>query len=158
MIEVKDGSRALQFDGRLIANSTSWRRGADRWVEFNLYRTDSGKYVINRIGMSLLYHAPDCEVVRRNNLRDEPASERHRDAIPCPICRPHQNGNFPIICPERPRHWAQVCETADAVVEALQKYDDNGSRYLTYVAKRLLEAASEVDNAIDAAYRIEIIN
>ena len=47
MIEVKDGSRVYQFEGRLIANSTSWRRGADRWVEFTLYRTDGGKYIIS---------------------------------------------------------------------------------------------------------------
>lgn len=157
-IQVKDGTRLLEFEGRLIANSTSWRRGADRWVEFTLYRTNSGKYIISRMGMSLLYHDPGCEVVSRNNLREEPLSTLDRDAVPCDICRPTGNGNFPIICPEKPRHWAQVCESADAVVEALQKYDDNGSRYLTYVAKRLLEAASEEDVEIDAAYRIETIS
>lgn len=156
-IRVKDGARHLEFEGRLLASSTSWRRGSDRWVEFNLYRTQGGKYIINRIGMSMLYHDPECEVVRRNNLREEPRSTLSPDAVPCDICCPERNGNFAIVCPERPRHWAQVCDHADAVVEALQKYDDNGSRYLTYVAKRLLEAASEEDIELDAAYRIETI-
>lgn len=157
-IRVKDGTRHLEFEGRLLANSTSWRRGSDRWVEFNLYRSNGGKYIISRTGMSLLYHDPACEVVRRNNLREEPRSTLELEAVPCEICRPTGTGSFPIICPERPRHWAQVCDSADAVVEALQKYDDNGSRYLTYVAKRLLEAASEEDVELDAAYRIETIS
>jgi hypothetical protein len=43
------------------------------------------------------------------------------------------------------------------VLEALYKYDDGGARYLTRVAERLLEDASDVDSGIEAVYRIELI-
>jgi hypothetical protein len=157
MKQVRDGSRILQFEGRLIGTSTSWRRGSNRWVEFSLYKTDeTGVYILSRTGISLLYHYPECDVVERNKLREEPASELSRDAIPCPECHPDR-ANFPLVCPEKPRHWAQVCDDALSVVESLTKYDETGSRYLTFVAKRLLEDASEVDDDIADVYQVQTI-
>jgi len=43
------------------------------------------------------------------------------------------------------------------VLEALYKYDQSGARYLTNVAQRLLEDASDLDKGIDSIYRVEII-
>ena len=157
MIQVKDGSRVIQFEGELIGSSSSWRRGAERWVEFQLYRTkDRGIYVLSRIGVSTLFHEPDCDIVRRNNLRETPRSELNPHATPCPECRPDMS-TFPIVCPERERHWAQICETPRSVFEALVKYDTSGSQYLTFVAKRLLEAASDKDSRISDVYLVQTI-
>jgi hypothetical protein len=62
-----------------------------------------------------------------------------------------------MVSPEMPRYWAQVSDTAEAVVDSLYKYDEAGARYLTGVAERLLEEASVVDAAIEGAYRVETI-
>jgi hypothetical protein len=62
-----------------------------------------------------------------------------------------------LIVPEKHRYWAQVSEEPDAVLEALYKYDQGGARYLTNVAQRLLEEASEKDEHIESVYRIELI-
>lgn len=157
MKQVQDGSRVLQFEGSLIGTSTSWRRGSHRWVEFKLYKTaETGKYIISRAGVSLLYHHPECGVVERNKLREVPISELSQDAVPCDLCRP-DTVNFPFICPERNRNWAQVCDDAQGVIESLMKYDDAGSAYLTYVAQRLLEEASDRDDSIAQAYRVQTI-
>ena len=43
------------------------------------------------------------------------------------------------------------------MLEALYKYDDGGARYLTKVAERLLEDASEIDKGIESIYRVELI-
>lgn len=157
MIRVRDGSRILQFDGRLLAHSTSWRDGSYRWVEFNLYRTEAGSYVLSRIGQSLLYHMPECRVVARNALHEVPRSEVGRDSRPCDMCRPQDQPTFPIICPERPRYHAQVCDGPEAVLDSLHRYDAAGSRYLTLVASRLLDIASELDDNIADIYKIETI-
>lgn len=158
MIQVKDGPRILQFEGRLIGDSTSWRPGSFRWVEFRLYRTqEEGRYVLARVGLSLLYHLPECDVVERNNLKEVPRSELTRDSRACPECLP-DSINLPIVCPERPRNWAQVCDTPEAVIEALTKYDDAGNRYLTFVAQRLLDNASDHDDELGNVYRIETIH
>jgi hypothetical protein len=156
VIQVKDSSRVLQFDGKMIAHSTSWRRGQYRWVEFTLYRTTSGVYVIARVGMSMLYHHPDCKVVSRNNLKESPAQALEQNAYPCTECHPEFNRSV-NICMEKPRHWAQVCDSPEAVLEALYKYDEAGNRYLTLVAQRLMEEASEEDVLINNIYGVETI-
>jgi hypothetical protein len=61
------------------------------------------------------------------------------------------------VFPEKHRYWAQVSEEPDAVLDALYKFDQGGARYLTNVAQRLLEDASEKDEAIESVYRIEMI-
>ncbi len=155
MYEVKDGSRTLQFSGRLLGESSSWRRGSTRWIEFKLYKTENGSYILSRVGVSLIFHGAACPLVKRYNLTEAPADELKSDAIPCEECYP--NKNLPIIFPEKDRTWAQVSEDPEPVLEALYKYDQGGARYLTNVAQRLLEQASNVDDRIDNVYRVEMI-
>lgn len=155
MYEVKDGSRTLQFEGKLLAESSSHRYGSTRWIEFKLYRTGSGSYVLSRTGVSLVYHAGACPLVGRYGLQEADVESLHAHAVPCPECQPTYD--LPIVFPEKYRHWAQVSEDPEAVLEALYKYDDNNARYLTKVAERLLETASESDSGIDSVYRIELI-
>lgn len=62
-----------------------------------------------------------------------------------------------VVDGERDRSWVQRNEDAAGVVDALYMVGDEGQQYLTHVAKRLLGSASEVDVAIDRAYRYERI-
>ncbi len=155
MFEVKDGSRVLQFNGRLLGESTSWRKGSSRWIEFALYRTENGSYILSRIGVSLVYHCPSCPLVKNYNLVEGSPEELDDDAISCDVCSPVRD--LPVIFPEKYRYWAQVSEDPRPVLDALYKYDPNGARYLTNVAQRLLEQAAENDERIDAIYRVEMI-
>lgn len=153
--QVKDGSRTLQFNGRLLGESSSWRKGSTRWIEFALYKTDNGAYVLSRVGVSLVFHGAACTLVKRYGLVEASIDSLDEDAIPCEECNP--SFKLPLVFPEKNRTWAQVSEDPDAVLEALYKYDQGGARYLTHVAQRLLEAASKRDEKIDAVYRIETI-
>jgi hypothetical protein len=155
MIEVKDGNRTLYVDGVLLAKSTSYRRGSTRWIEFELYKTVSGQYVLSRVGVSLVYHGAACTLVTTYNLQEMPFNETHRDSIPCERCEPDESAD--LVFPEKNRYWAQVSDQATAVLDALYKYDDGGARYLTNVAQRLLEEASKKDQKIAEVYRFEII-
>jgi hypothetical protein len=155
MYEVKDGTRTLQFNGRLLAKSSSWRRGSTRWIEFELYKTENGSYVLSRVGISLVFHGAACPLVGRYGLTEIHANELNDDSIPCETCQPMLDAQ--LLFPEKPRYWAQVSEEATAVLEALYKYDDGGARYLTRVAQRLLEDASDIDTGIEQVYRIELI-
>ncbi len=155
MHEVKDGSRTLQFSGKLLAESSSWRRGSTRWIEFKLYKTDNGSYILSRIGVSLIFHGAACPLVKRYGLIEASASTLDKDALPCEECYPTRSAE--MIFPEKHRYWAQVSEEATPVLEALYKYDQGGARYLTKVAERLLEDASDIDRGIEQVYRIELI-
>jgi hypothetical protein len=153
--QVRDGARTLEFEGTLLAHSSSWRAGAQRWVEFFLYKTASGTYVLSRVGLSLLFHRTDCAIVRRNKLKLAEAAGLDEGSAPCEICSPERTGT---ICPERPRYWAQVYEEAQGVIEGCWKYDEHGAHYYTMVARRLLEEASKTDSDIESAYLIEYVN
>jgi hypothetical protein len=155
MYEVKDGSRTLQFNGVQLGKSSSHRRGSTRWIEFELYRTESGQYVLSRVGVSLVFHGAACPLVKRYGLQELISSDLHRDALPCEDCNPTDEAE--MVFPEKYRYWAQVSEDPDAVLDALYKYDQGGARYLTNVAQRLLEDASEQDDKIEKVYRVEMI-
>ena len=155
MHEVKDGSRTLQFNGKLLAESSSWRRGSYRWIEFKLYKTDNGSYVLSRVGVSLIYHGAACPLVKRYGLVEMPADTLEKDATPCEECYPTRAAV--MIFPEKRRYWAQVSDEATPVLESLYKYDQGGARYLTNVAQRLLEDASDIDRGIETVYRVEVI-
>lgn len=155
MYEVKDGSRTLKFEGDHLAMSSSWREGSDRWIEFDLYRTTSGSYVLSRVGVSLIYHGSACPLVKRYGLQEESVTVLDRDAKPCNECRPTLD--LPLVFPEKQRSWAQVKETPEAVLKSLYKYDEDGSRYLTKVAERLLNEASDEDDDIRSIYQVELI-
>jgi hypothetical protein len=155
MYTVKDGARSLQFNGKLLGQSTSKRNDSTRWIEFELYKTDSGSYILSRIGVSLVFHGAACPLVRRYGLQESPYSNINKKSVPCVECNPSEEAE--LVFPEKYRHWAQVSEEPGAVLDALYKYDDNGARYLTNVAQRLLEEASKNDGLIADIYKIEII-
>lgn len=46
------GNVDLVFQGVLLADETSREEGSQRWAEVRIWRTDSGKYVVQRIGRS----------------------------------------------------------------------------------------------------------
>ena len=156
MYEVKDGSRTLQFNGRILGVSSSWRKGSTRWIEFELYQTENGSYILSRVGVSLVFHGASCTLVKRYGLVESTPDKVSKDAIACEECSPVKS-ELPYVFPERNRTWAQVSDDPEAVLEALYKYDDGGARYLTKVAQRLLEEASKQDKKIESVYRVEII-
>jgi hypothetical protein len=155
MYEVRDGSRILQFSGKLLGESSSQRRDSLRWIEFKLYRTENGKYVLSRIGVSLVYHASTCPLVKRYGLMEAHPTDLRANSLPCEECFPERD--LPLLFPEKDRTWAQVSDDPEPVLDALYKYDQNGARYLTHVAQRLLEQAAEEDEHIDRVYRVEMI-
>lgn len=155
MISVKDGARTLQFNGRLLGKSSSWRRDSVRWIEFELYKTESGSYILSRVGVSNVFHGSACPLVKRYGLSETNYENLVEGAIPCEECRP--DDSVELVFPEKHRYWAQVSEEAAAVLDALYKYDAGGARYLTNVAQRLLEEAAKIDSNIADIYRIEVI-
>lgn len=151
MFSVKDGDRTLQFNGTLLAKSTSERRGAYRWIEFELYKTETGSYILSRTGVSLIFHGAACQIVSKYKLTEANALTLHGSSTPCEECQP--DASLGLIFPEKYRHWALVTDDPDAVVQSLYKYDEKNSvYYLTSVAQRLLEKAARVDKKIASVY------
>jgi hypothetical protein len=155
MYEVKDRNRTLQFNGVLLAKSTSESKKSLRWIEFELYRTESGSYILSRVGVSLVFHGAACHIVDWYGLQEATTTDLPAKAVPCPDCEP--DDSIELVFPEKYRYWAQVSDKPEAVLDALYKYDDNDAKYLTSVAQRLLEEASRLDLEIANVYNYEII-
>jgi hypothetical protein len=158
MYTVRDGQRELRFDGELLSSSTSAGPGRTRWVEFELYRTAGGLYVLSRVGRSRYYHDMSCDTVRRNRIAAQAFSDVDLAYyLPCQDCSPRPELVSDKVAPEQPRYWAQVSDSAEGVVASLQKFDPSGTRYLTNVARRLLEDASVKDEEIRSEFYVEIV-
>lgn len=163
---VRDGVRKLEFNGIKLAESSSRLPRKPRWVEFSVYRTPKGQYVVSRIGFSLFYHSAECYTVTRNGLAAADGQDLSSDYIACDNCRPDRapaDGLVPVdgakdeVYPETPRFAAWVCTDALGVVSSLMKEDDNGTEYLTNVARRLLMLAAEKDEKIADAFYVDRI-
>lgn len=62
--EVRDGDRVLEFDGHVVAQSSSRTDGRPRWIEFTLYETSGGKYVLHRVGRTVVTGEVDRHFAR----------------------------------------------------------------------------------------------
>lgn len=156
LYRVRDGVRTLEFSGGKLAESSSRLPKKPRWVEFSVYRTPKGQYVLSRVGYSVFYHSKACYTVSRNSLSPVDGLTLPPEYIACDICKPnrvHEDGVFP----ETPRFAAWVCTDALGVVNSLMKEDDNGTEYLTNVARRLLVDASKLDPDIADAFYVDRI-
>lgn len=154
--EVMAGVRKLQFSGTQLAQSSSFAPHKTRWVEFGLYRTVAGIYIVSRVGYSRTYHNAECFTTSRNHLSPIDGLTLPGDYAACEKCKPFladPDGVFP----ETPRPAAWQCADAVGVVASLMKEDVNRVEYLTNVARRLLVDASKKDDAISDAFYIDRI-
>lgn len=160
-LEVKDGRRTLQFDGELLAEASSDDGRAQRWIDIKVYKTDQGKFVVSKIGRSTVYHGQGhpCSSGVVTRVRDITIPERE-NLSECRRCRPGdvvtdgllQQGSVTM---EQDRHSAHVVTTAEGLVAQMHNSDENGTVYLTNVAKHALELASEKDPAISQAFLVQ---
>lgn len=156
MYSVKDGIRTLNFDGEKLAFSSSSSPGKPRWIEFTLFKTVGGDYVLARVGATMVYHAGYCEIVRRNRLDPLPSDVVSHNLIPCEKCKPSRDRDTDLF-PEYPRYWATVVQEPEGVVACMRKVDETGTEYLTAVSHRLLVEAAKNDEGIHKAYYTEWI-
>ena len=153
---VRDDGRVITFEGVRLAEITSKRPNASRWTDMALYRTDSGKYVLTKIGRTIVLHDPACpEIVKRLNLfMDEyPEGDPERDGFDLHPCI-GETYYMDEILVEQTRYWAFIADSSDAVVEALHK-NEGGVRFLPRMSIRLLDEAILRDTDLALAYTRE---
>ena len=149
---LKDSGRIIEFNGKELANATSRQPYSPRWIEFTLYRTEQGTYILHRIGVSRVFHTGTCGLVGKYGLHETGSLGLAVDSEACEDCRPSHND--PILYAEEDRLWTLTTRDPRAVVDALYRVDRNsGARYFTRVARTLVEAAADADAEIDQAYR-----
>lgn len=154
--QIKDRGSILRFEGVKLAESSS-RDYKPRWIEFTLYKTTGGQYIIERVGRSIVFHRGTCRTVEKNNLSSVYCTDIPSDHEPCEWCRPSRI-DLDGLYPERERPYYIECKTAKGVVRELTSQDrDNDTEYITNVARKLLDDASKMDADIHDHYKIRTI-
>lgn len=162
---IQDGQKTITFLGWFLGSASSQTPESVRWTELGLYRTQQGAYVLEKVGRSDVFHDEDCPRTDRNNkpmskgkrfayLDDAMPEEAHRDDeledyfVPCDVCQPSYDVSPAWV--ERDIYSAPVHDSAERVVNAL--YQTKGqNRYLSRIARELLEQAVKRDKKIAAA-------
>lgn len=89
-ITVKDRFDVIEFEGILIGSaSTRKDTDQDRWTEIKIFKTSTGKYVVQKLGCSVRYHLPAEENDEKcSSGTYVQGSDLPEDANPCPKCDP----------------------------------------------------------------------
>lgn len=161
---VRDGHdgriRNLMFDGDLIGEVSSRRQEGPRWTELRLYRTTAGAYVLEKVGMSVVVHGPDCPEIKGNPPRFQAA---HPGADPsdgkwwiCEVCGTRAIRNITTLVVETDRHWAIIAEDPAQIVDALYRRKA-GARSMPRMSIDLLDQAGRTDPAVLDSFRNEYV-
>lgn len=158
--QVKNGpTSTIEFDGRLLAEVSS-RRAAPRWTELRLYETDSGVFLLESVGVSIVLHAPGCPDIVKDIPRfqaefpgEDPSGGKFWY---CETCAKNATDMTALLV-ESNRYSASYSEHAGEIIEELYRHK-GGARSLPPMSLELLEAASEVSEPIALAFRVQRIN
>lgn len=153
---IKDGQRPITFVGTELASADSQTGNEKRWTELTVYRTNTGKYVLEKVGRSDVFHSPLC--TRRSKGKEYPHLDAALDEIlgddaddesieerfiPCEDCTP----NFDVepAWVEQDIPSVAVVESAQELVKSLYHRDTGSTKFLSRVARELLEKAAVND-------------
>jgi hypothetical protein len=165
--QLRDDRKKVAFTGICLASISSKRTGVQRWTQVSIFRTEAGRYIVERIGVSVVAHRIDCDNVANKKpygidalMPDEaPVSERQ----PCNICKPDikelLRTDPASLTFEQDKHRTQIWERADDMVGSLYTQRTSpGQRALSGLMLWVLDEASKVDPIISEVYnRVEEI-
>jgi hypothetical protein len=159
--QVRDGStRVIRFDGQLLGEVSSRRAQAPRWTELRLYKTAAKSFVLEKVGASVVVHAPGCP----DMLGPLP---RFQEAFPgadpsdgnwwfCERCGDLAVRDITALLVEDNRYWAIIAEDPAQIVDALYRRK-NGARSMPRMSLDLLDEAGRNDPAILDSFRAEFV-
>jgi hypothetical protein len=135
--QLTDDLRTIEFEGDLIGEATN-RMDQPRWTEVRIYRTDTGRFVSEVVGRSIVFHdaAARCASGRR-----EQYAGLGEDLYQCDKCKPDFS-DCEEVKVERDRITVRDWGTWEEMIEGL-KIDGRQGRVLSGVTVRALALARE---------------
>lgn len=135
------------FDGELIAESSTDDGEKARWIEFKLYRLDKGGWCVHRLSDSVLYHRGDTACRTQKQARPgQPgfATDLAEGSEPCAVCKPpglaKMRPDEPVRI-ETARHNVHFLDTEQEVVDNLSIDRRTAKRFWSEPVVELLVAA-----------------
>ena len=159
--QVRDGStRVIEFDGALLGEVSSRRAQAPRWTELRLFRTEAGSYVLEKVGASVVVHAPGCPdmigTLPRFQQMNPGADPSDGSWWFCETCGDRAVRDITKLLVEANRYWAIIAEDPARIVDALYRRK-NGARSMPRMSLDLLDEAGRNDQAILNSFQSEFV-
>lgn len=154
---VNNGSLRISFEGELLGKISSRKPHSTRWTEMSVYHTVGGKYVLEKVGRSIVTHVPGCTEIIGDIPRFQAA---HPGDDPDVGYEYHScvgdEYDFTTLLVEEDRYWSTIADHPSSIVDALYRRK-NGSRHLPRISLDLLELISSADPSFGSSWRIEHI-
>ena len=154
---VRDQFNTLTCAGQLIGEASTETPESSRWTEIKIYKTVGGSYIVERVGVSLVYHDADAPCASGVSRTVADVLDDDRELEPCERCRPsdiydtkNKVSLSHRIKVETDRHSASATDVR-GVVPALTLRRDNGSEYVSNVAQAALTEAIHNDPELASA-------
>jgi hypothetical protein len=153
LYSVWDAYTEIQFNGTRIAHASTEVNDSVRWIEIDIYKTERGKYVIHRVGVSLVYHKHGGPCTGKGVKTRQ--CDLDNDAVPCKECKPpvkhhgeYEDDHDEFVDAEQDRHTADVC-TANELQDKLRVHPGNGKpSFLSSPARKALDQAIAADPSL----------
>jgi len=158
-LSARDGRRVITFQGELVASASSANPSSNgRWTELRVYRSKGGSWIVEKVGRSTMVHIPGCDRVQSDKLprfqEAHPGQDPDDGYVYCECVGDEYD--FTTLLVEEDRYWASVCDSVDALVEAVHRRK-GGTRRLPYFAQGVLDTLSERYPEVAAAYQVETV-
>jgi hypothetical protein len=168
LVRLPSDDGILEFAGKSIGKVSTEQPGKLRWVEIAIHKVmdGTGRYVLSRVGRSVVYHRDDGPCHRGSRVLAVTVS---KELKPCPMCQPSpvnviQMTPGSTIFVEADYHGAAICASAADLVSRLRLPDPLSSSgtaapgsirgAFSEPAQRLLIEARANDNEVNAALSV----
>lgn len=153
--EVRSLAKVFTFDGTKLGWVSSRREDSPRWTEMAIYLTLDGKYVLEKIGRSLVTHMPGCPEIKGTLPRfqdthpgaDPDEEFEYHDCVP-------EFYDFTELLVEIDREWGMVSEDPQKIIEAMRVRNRDGHSHLPKTAQNLLDHVAKVDEGFHEAWAV----
>jgi hypothetical protein len=167
LCHAEDSHQSYEWEGTLIAAVTTQRPAhgdrRPRWLEMNLYRLDSGGYLLHRLGRSVVYHAAagPCafkgEEVLVETLPDDAVRCEDAPLARGPVCAPRWPQDLAddeVVLLEQVRHTIDQGPDPQSIVEraSVANHRKEGVRSvgLSQPVKEMIRKAAACDEGFAA--------
>jgi len=154
--------QSVIFEGTLLASVTSERDGVQRWTDIEIFRTKGGRFIVNKVGVSVVAHLITCDEVKTKkyhgiaDLLPEETPPELRE--PCPLCNPDiellLRTDPPSLTFEQDRHRTDTYTDPESMLEDLYIVK-GGKKILTSIVLWALDEASKHDPLVESVYNKE---
>lgn len=148
-----------EFTGDKIGFASTRTRDSLRWTDIGIYKTSSGRYIVERLGRSLVYHLADSDCA--SSGEEITGAELAEESEPCEKCDPPtpEDSDFDsgeVFRQEVTISRVDVVDEPREIREVLTVSNQGRRPYLSSVAFSAIQEAVRNDQALIGVFERKV--